>query len=81
MRTAVSLHPVRHSAGPFGRITDHETWFTEVFLEHRASTQVVERPASPIVRALVAERLDAPLLAIMFHLLGGAEIVGGVCRF
>jgi hypothetical protein len=40
-------------------------------MEHRADTPVVERPASPIVSAPVAEGLDAPLLAIMFHLLGG----------
>jgi hypothetical protein len=42
-------------------------------MEHRADTPVVERPASPIVTAPVAEGLDAPLLAIMFHLLGGRD--------
>ena len=39
-------------------------------MEHPADTPVVERPASPIVSAPVATRLDAPLLAIMFYLLG-----------
>jgi hypothetical protein len=42
-------------------------------MKHRADTPVIERPASPIVSAPVAERLDAPLLAIMFHLLGGRD--------
>jgi hypothetical protein len=42
-------------------------------MKHRADTQVIERPTSPIVIAPVAERLDAPLLAIMFHLLGGRD--------
>jgi hypothetical protein len=42
-------------------------------MEHPADTPVVERPASPIVRAPVAERLEAPLLAIMFHLLEGSD--------
>jgi hypothetical protein len=42
-------------------------------MENRAYTQAVERPASPIVSAPVAERLDAPLLAIMFNLLGGRD--------
>jgi hypothetical protein len=37
-------------------------------------TQAIERPASPIERAPVATWLDAPLLAIVFNLLG-AEIV------
>jgi hypothetical protein len=37
-------------------------------------TQAIERPASPIERAPLATRLDAPLLAIVFNLLG-AEIV------
>jgi hypothetical protein len=42
-------------------------------MEHPANTPAVERPASPIVSAPVATRLDAPLLAIMFHLLGGRD--------
>jgi hypothetical protein len=42
-------------------------------MKHQAYTQVIERPASPIVIAPVAERLDAPLLAIMFNLLGGRD--------
>jgi hypothetical protein len=42
-------------------------------MENRAYTQAVERPASPIVSATVAEHLDAPLLAIMFTLLGGRD--------
>jgi hypothetical protein len=36
-------------------------------------TQAIERPASPIERSPVATRLDAPLLAIMFNLLGGRD--------
>jgi hypothetical protein len=40
-------------------------------MEHPADTPVVERPASPSMRPPVATRLDAPLLAIMFNLLGG----------
>jgi hypothetical protein len=42
-------------------------------MKHRAYTPVIEHPASPIVIAPVAERLDAPLLAIMFNLLGGSD--------
>jgi hypothetical protein len=42
-------------------------------MEHPAYTPVVERPASPIVSASVATRLDAALLAIMFNLLGGRD--------
>jgi hypothetical protein len=42
-------------------------------MEHPADTPVVEHPASPSVRAPVATRLDAPLLAIMFNLLGGRD--------
>jgi hypothetical protein len=42
-------------------------------MENPAYTQTVERPASPIVRAPVATRLDTPLLAIMFNLLGGRD--------
>jgi hypothetical protein len=42
-------------------------------VEHPAYAQVVERPASPIVSAPVATRLDAPMLAIMFNLLGGRD--------
>jgi hypothetical protein len=58
------------SPGPSGRITDRGTGFREVSMEHPADTPVVERPASPIVSAPVATRLDAPLLATMFYLLG-----------
>jgi hypothetical protein len=36
-------------------------------------TQAIERPASLIERAPVATRLDAPLLEIMFNLLGGRD--------
>ena len=36
-------------------------------------TQAIERPTSPIERAPVATRLDAPLLAIMFNLLRGRD--------
>jgi hypothetical protein len=42
-------------------------------MEHPSDTPVVERPAFPIVIAPVATRLEAPLLAIMFHLLGGRD--------
>jgi hypothetical protein len=42
-------------------------------MEHPAYTQVGEHPASPIVRAPVATRLDGPLLAIMFNLQGGRD--------
>jgi hypothetical protein len=42
-------------------------------MEHPAFTQAVESPESPIVIAPVATRLDAPLLAIMFNLLGGRD--------
>jgi len=42
-------------------------------MQYPAYTQVVERPASPIMRAPVATRLDVPLLAIMFNLLGGRD--------
>jgi hypothetical protein len=42
-------------------------------MEHPSDTPVVERPASPIVIAPVATRLEAPLLAIMFNILGGRD--------
>jgi hypothetical protein len=42
-------------------------------MEHLAYTPLVERPASPIVRDPVATRLDVPLLAIMFNLLGARD--------
>jgi hypothetical protein len=42
-------------------------------MQHRVYTPVVQRHASPIVSAPVAERLDASLLAIMFNLLGGRD--------
>jgi hypothetical protein len=42
-------------------------------MEHPSETPVVERPASPIVSAPMATRLEAPLLAIMFHILGGRD--------
>jgi hypothetical protein len=42
-------------------------------MQHPSSTPVVERAASPIVSAPMATRLEAPLLAIMFHLLEGSD--------
>jgi hypothetical protein len=42
-------------------------------MEHPSDPPVVERPASPIVRAPMATRLEAPLLAIMFNMLGGRD--------
>jgi hypothetical protein len=42
-------------------------------MQHPSETAVVERPALPSVSAPVATRLEAPLLAIMFHLLGGSD--------
>jgi hypothetical protein len=42
-------------------------------MQHRGSTPVIERAALPIARAPVAERLEAPLLAIMFRLLEGGD--------
>jgi hypothetical protein len=42
-------------------------------MKQLAFTQVVERPASQIMSTPVAKRLEAPLLAIMFHLLGGRD--------
>jgi hypothetical protein len=42
-------------------------------MKHPAYTPAVARPASPIATTPVATRLDAPLLAIMFHLLGGSD--------
>jgi hypothetical protein len=42
-------------------------------MQHRGFTPVIERAASPIASAPVAERLEAPLLAIMFHLLEGRD--------
>jgi hypothetical protein len=42
-------------------------------MQHPSAPPVVERPASPIVIAPVATRQEAPLLAIMFHLLEGSD--------
>jgi len=42
-------------------------------MQHRGSTPVIERATSPTATAPVAERLEAPLLAIMFHLLEGRD--------
>ena len=42
-------------------------------MEHPSDTPVVERPASPIVSAPMATRPEAPLLAIMFNVLGGRD--------
>jgi hypothetical protein len=42
-------------------------------MQHAAAPPVVERPASPLVSAPGATRLEAPLLAIMFHLLEGRD--------
>jgi hypothetical protein len=61
------------SQGAFGQIPEHGTGFREVSMQHRADTPVVERPASPIVRAPMATRLEEPLLAIMFNILGGRD--------
>jgi hypothetical protein len=40
-------------------------------MQHPSSTPVIERAASPIVSAPMTTRQEAPLLAIMFHLLEG----------
>ncbi len=61
------------SQGSFGRIPEHGTGFREVSMEHPSDTPVVERPASPIVSAPMATRPEAPLLAIMFNVLGGRD--------
>jgi hypothetical protein len=61
------------SPGPSGRMTAHGTGFREVSLEHPSDPPVVERPALPIVKAPMATRLEAPLLAIMFHMLEGSD--------
>jgi hypothetical protein len=42
-------------------------------MKHLAFTPVVERPASQMVSTPVATHLEAPLLAIMFHLLEGRD--------
>jgi hypothetical protein len=42
-------------------------------MAHPSDTPVVERPASPIVSAPMATRPEAPLLAIMFNVLGGSD--------
>jgi hypothetical protein len=67
------LRVVHHIAGAIRRRTEHGAEFTEVSMQHRGSTPVMERAALPIASAPVAERLEAPLLAIMFHLLGGSD--------
>jgi hypothetical protein len=54
---------------PFGRLTEHGTGFREVSLKHWASTPVIERAPSPLASAPVATRLEAPLLAMMVHLM------------
>jgi hypothetical protein len=61
------------SPGPSGRITDHEPGFREVSMKHPSDTPVIERPASPRGSAPVATRPEAPLLAIMFHILEGRD--------
>jgi len=42
-------------------------------MEHQAYTPAAECPASATVSTPVATRMDAPLLAIMFHLLEGRD--------
>ncbi len=42
-------------------------------MKYRSYTPVIECPASPIALAPVAESLEAPLLAMMFHLLEGRD--------
>jgi hypothetical protein len=42
-------------------------------MKTQAYTQAIERPASLMERAPVAKSLDAPLLEIMFNLLGGRD--------
>jgi hypothetical protein len=42
-------------------------------MQHPSAPPVIERAASPIVSAPMATRLEAPLLAIMFHLLEGSD--------
>jgi hypothetical protein len=42
-------------------------------MKTQASTQAIERQASLMERASVAKSLDAPLLEIMFNLLGGRD--------
>jgi hypothetical protein len=42
-------------------------------MQHRGSTPVMEHAALPIANAPVAECQEAPLLAIMFHLLEGSD--------
>jgi hypothetical protein len=42
-------------------------------MQHPSAPPVVERPASPSVSAPLATRQEAPLLAIMFHILGGSD--------
>jgi hypothetical protein len=61
------------SQGSSSRLPEHRTGLKEVSLEHPSDPPVVERPALPIVSAPVATRLNAPLLAIMFHLLEGRD--------
>jgi hypothetical protein len=61
------------SQGAFGRIPEHGTGFREVSMQHRAYTPVIERPASLLASAPVATRPEAPLLAIMFNVLGGSD--------
>jgi hypothetical protein len=61
------------SQGAFGRIPEHGPGFREVSMAHPSDTPVVERPASPIVSAPMATRPEAPLLAIMFNVLGGRD--------
>jgi hypothetical protein len=64
---------VRHTAGAIRRLTEHGTEFKEVSMQHRGFTPVIERAASPIASTPVAERLEAPLLVIMFNILGGRD--------
>jgi hypothetical protein len=42
-------------------------------MKHRSYIPVIEHPAAPMAIAPVAESLEAPLLAMMFHLLEGRD--------
>jgi hypothetical protein len=42
-------------------------------MQHPSAPPMIERAASPIVSAPMATRQEAPLLAIMFHLLEGSD--------
>jgi len=56
-----------------GCLSEYGTGVREVSLKHRASPAVIERATSPKASTPVAKRLEAPLLAMMFHLLEGTD--------